>query len=148
MVHASRDLADLRMQRAAEGDVHLLQARQMPNSGTPRADAGLRQSERDLVAIDIIGLVLGVWFGIEARRMHIGARPRQHDAIDHVQQRTDIGDVRLAGEHQRQRAGDFRDRAQIALADHLDRKSVLDAIGVPDHTDHRLSLPFPPLRQS
>ena len=41
-----------------------------------------------------------------------------------------------AGEHQRQRAGDVGDRAQVALADHLGLETVFDAMGVPDHTDH------------
>ena len=51
--------------------------------------------------------------------------------------RADIGDFGGAGKHQRQRARDFGDRAKVSLADHLGRKSIFDAIGVPDHTDHR-----------
>ena len=119
VVHAARDLADFRMQRAAEGDVHLLQAAADAEDRHAAGDAGLRQRQRDVVAMDVVGLVLRVRLGLEAGRMHIGARAGQQDAVDGVEQRADVGDLGRAGKHQRQGAGDVGDRAQVALADHL-----------------------------
>ena len=71
--------------------------------------------------------------------MDVGARAGQQDAVDHVEQRADVGDVRLAGKHQRHGAGDFGDRAQVSLADHLRREAILDEVDVPDHPDHWLA---------
>jgi hypothetical protein len=71
------------------------------------------------------------------RRVNVGAGAGQDHAVDHIQQRAEVGDFGAAGEHQRQRAGDFSHRAKVALAGHLRRKPVLDAIGVGDHPDDR-----------
>ena len=71
--------------------------------------------------------------------MDVGARARQHDAIDHIQQRSDLGNLRTAREHQRQRICDLCNRPQILLADHLNGKPVFDAVRIPDHADNRLS---------
>ena len=46
------------MQRAAEGDVHLLQAAADAEDRHAAGDAGLRQRQRDVVAVDVVGLVL------------------------------------------------------------------------------------------
>jgi hypothetical protein len=67
----------------------------------------------------------------------IGAGAGKHDAVDRIQQRPHVGDVRDARKHQRQRAGDFGHRAKVSLSDHLGRKSIFDAIGISDHTDYR-----------
>ena len=136
VVHAAGDLADFGMQRAAEGDVHLLQAAADAEDRHAAGDAGLRQRQRDVVAMDVVGLVPLMRLGLEARRMHIGPRAGQHDAIDDVEQRADVGNLGRAGKHQRQRPRHVGDRAQIALSDHLGLETIFDAIGVPDHTDH------------
>ncbi len=110
----------------------------MPNSGMPRRDAGHRQRERDLVAVDVGGLVPLAGIDAETGRMDVGAGAGEHDAVDHVEQRTDVGDIRRAREHQRQAAGDLGHGAQVPLADHLHLESIFDALGVPDHADDRL----------
>ena len=74
------------MQRTAEGDVHLLQAAADAENRHAAGDAGLRQRQRDVVAMDVVGLVPLMRLGLEARRMNIGARPGQHHAIDDVEQ--------------------------------------------------------------
>src|SRR5262249_59767913 len=81
MVHAAGYLADFRMQRAAEGDVHLLQAAADAEQRHTAFDTGLREPKSDLVAMDVIGLVLDVRRGVEARRMDVGARAAQYDAL-------------------------------------------------------------------
>jgi hypothetical protein len=126
------------MQRAAEGDVHLLQAAADAEQRNSTSDAGLRQRKRNLVALDVIGLVLGMRLGLEAGRMNIGARARQHDAVDHVEQSADIGNLRTASKHQRQGASHLGHGAHIALADHLHVEAAFDAVGVSDHADDRL----------
>ena len=61
------------------------------------------------------------------------------DWVDHFEQRRDVGDLRQAGKDQRQGARDIGDGAQVPLADRLDVEAILDAVGVGDHADHRLS---------
>ena len=136
VVHAPGDFADLRMQRAAEGDVHFLQAAADAEYRHAAGDAGFRQRQRDVVAMDIVGLVLLVRFGLEARRMDVGAGARQHDAVDGIEQGADIGDLGRSRKHQRQRARHVGHGTKIALSDHLGLETIFDAMGVPDHTDH------------
>ena len=112
----------------------------MPKSGTRAFDAGLDQRERQRIAAVIVGLVSRVLFEPEAGGVDVGARAGEQDAVDGVEQRADIGDLRRAGEHQRQRADHVRDRAQIPLADKLRRKAVLDDMHVADDADDRFAL--------
>ena len=86
VVHAAGDFADFRMQRAAEGDVHFLQAAADAEDRNAAGDAGFRQRQRDVVAVDVVGLVPLMRFGLEAGRMDIGAGARQHHAVDHIEQ--------------------------------------------------------------
>ena len=99
----------------------------MPNSGTPRATQASTSASASASRALVVGLVLGMRLGAETGRMHVGAGAGQQDAVDRVQQRADIGDLRRAGKHQRQRAGDLGHRAQIAFADALRGEAVLDA---------------------
>ena len=92
MVHAPRQFADFGVQRAAEGDVHLLQAAADAEQRDAARDAGLRQRQRQTVALQVVGLVPGVRLGAEMRRVNIGAGAGQHHAVDRIQQRADIGD--------------------------------------------------------
>jgi hypothetical protein len=57
MIDASWQLADLRMQRTAEGDVHLLQAAADPEQRNAAGDADLRQRQRHFVAMQVVGFV-------------------------------------------------------------------------------------------
>ena len=136
MVHAPGDFADFGMQRAAEGDVHFLQAAADAEQRHAAGDAGFRQRQRDVVAMDIVGLVPLMRLGLEARRMNIGAGAGQHHAVDRVEQGADIGDFGRTRKHQRQRARDVGHGAKVALSDHLCRETIFDAMGVSDHTDH------------
>ena len=136
VVHAAGDLADFRVQRTAEGDVHLLQAAADAEDRHATGDAGLRQRQRDVVAVDVVGLVPLMRLGLEARRVNIGPRPRQNHPVDDVEQRADVGNLGRACKHQRQRPRHVGDRAQIALSDHLRLETIFDAMGVRDHPDH------------
>src|SRR6185437_13883276 len=135
VVDPPRQLADFGMQRPSERDVHFLQAATDAEQRDAAGDAGFRQRQRDIVAKDIVGFMALMRLGPEPRRMDIGTGAGQDDAVDGIEQRTDIGDLGRAREHQRQRTCDFRDRAEIPLADHLGSKSVFDAMGVSNHTD-------------
>ncbi len=139
VVHAAGDFADFRMQRTAKRDVHFLQAPTDAKQRHAAGDAGLRQRQSDIVARVVIGLMPWIGLGAEAGRMDVGARAGQHDAIDHVQQRADVGNVRRAGKHQRQRTRDVGHRTKIALADHLGLEPVFNAVRIADHADHRSS---------
>ena len=138
VVHAAGQIADFRMQRAAEGNIHFLQAAADAEQRDAAGDAGFRQGQRHVVAMEVVGFVLGVGRGLEARRVNIGARAGQHDAVDHIQKRRNIGDVGGARKHQWQGARHLGDGAKVSFANHLDVKAIFDAIGIPDHTDYRL----------
>jgi hypothetical protein len=87
--------------------------------------------------VKVEGSVPGIRLGTKTRRVNIGASSGQDYAVDRIKQRADIGDIGRRGKHQRQRAGDIGDRAKVSLSDQLGRKSIFDAIGIADHTDHR-----------
>ena len=87
--------------------------------------------------MEVEGFMPGIRLGAKARRVNVGASSGQHYAVDRIQQGPDIGDIGGSGKHQRQRARDFGHRAKVSLSDQLCRKSIFDAIGASDHTDHR-----------
>ena len=146
MIHAAGDFADFRMQRAAKGDVHFLQAAADSEYRHATGNTGFGQRQRDIIAVDIVGLMLFMRLGLEARRVDIGPGAGQHHPVDRVKQGTDIGDLGRSGKHQRQRARDVGHRTKVAFSDHLGCEAILDAMGVPDHTDygpsHRQSSAF------
>jgi hypothetical protein len=107
------------MQRAAVRDRHLLEAAADAEQRHAAFDAGVHQRERQLVAVAVVGLVARMRFEAETRGMDIGTSAGEQDAVDGIEQGIDIGDTRRAGKHQRQRARDLGDRAQVALSDHL-----------------------------
>ena len=113
MVHAPRQLPDLRMQCAAKGDVHLLEATADAEDRDAAGYARLRQRQGHGVAMLVVGLMPGVRLGLEPGRMDVGAGACQQHAVDDIQQRVDIGDIRRARKHQRQGTCNLRDRAQI-----------------------------------
>ncbi len=136
MIHAPRQLADLRMQRAAKGDVHLLEAAADAEDRDAARHARLRQRQGHGVAMLVVGLMPGVRLGLETGRMDVGAGARQQHAVDHIQQRADIGDIRRARKHQRQGTCNVRNRAKIPFPCCLNGESAFDAMRVGNHTDH------------
>ena len=93
MIHASGQFADFGMQRAAEGDVHLLQAAADPEQRDAAGDADLRQRQRQIVTAQVVGFVPGIGLGAKMLRMNIGAGSGQQHAVDRVQQGADIRDI-------------------------------------------------------
>jgi len=136
VVDAPRQVADLRVQSAAEGDVHLLEAAADPEQRHAAGDAGFDQGQRQIVAFFVIRFVTGMRLDPEPAGMNIGAAAGQQHAIDHLQQRADIGDIGRSGEHHRQGAGNVGHRPEIGLADKLGGEPVFDQPGVADHADH------------
>ena len=128
------------MQRATEGDVHFLEAAADAEDRHAALDAGIDQRQGHRVALLVVGFVGGMRLGPEARRMDVGAGAGEQDPVDRAQQRLDVGDVRGAGEHQRQRPGDVRDRPHVALTHELDVVAVVDHTRIADHPDHGLLL--------
>ena len=125
------------MQRAAESDIHLLKAAADAEQRHAASDADLDQRQRQRIAPLVIGFVVGMRLGAEAAGMNIGAAARQQHAVDHIEQRADIGDIRRAGEHQRQRAGDLGNGAKVSFADTLRGEPVFEQVRIADHADHR-----------
>ncbi len=123
------------MQRAAIGDVHLLKAAADAEQRHAARDAGFDQLERQRVARLVIGLAARMLVVPEAARMHVRPRAGEQDAVDGIEQRADIGDLRRAGKDQRQRARGLGDRAQIALADPLRGEFAVDQMRAADHAD-------------
>ena len=138
VVHAPRQIANLGMQRTAEGNVHFLEAPTDTKERNAAGNAGLDQRQRHGVAIMVVGFVSRVGLDPEARRMDIGTCAGQQNPIDLPQQRFDVGNVRCAGKHQRQRLRHFGNGLQIALSNKLHIVPFVDDLGIPDHADHRL----------
>ena len=80
VVHAPGQLADLGMQAAAEGDVHLLHAAAKTENRQGFLDAGSGQGKRQRIAALVIGLVGGVGLGSKMAGMDIGARTGQQES--------------------------------------------------------------------
>ena len=135
MVHAAGQFADLRMQRAAERHIHLLKTAADAEQRHAARNAGLDQLERDGVATSVVRLVRRMLVAAEMARMDVGAGAGEQNAVDGIEQRADIGDLRRAGKHQRQRPCGVGDRAQIALADPLRGEFALDGMGAADDAD-------------
>ena len=112
----------------------------MPNSGTPRSTQALISDSAMASRSLVVGFVPGIGLDAEAGRMDVGARARQQDAVDRAQQGVDIGDVRRAGEHQGQGAGNLGDRPHVALSHDLHVVPVVDDLGIADNADHRFRL--------
>ena len=123
------------MQRAAEGDVDLLQAAADAEQRHAARDAGLDQRQSQRVARLVVGLVARIVVMAEMPRMDIGARAGEQHAVNGVEQCADIDDVRRAGKDQRQRTGDLGGRAQNTLADALRRKLALGQVRAADDAD-------------
>ena len=140
VVHAARQLADFRDQRAAERDVHLLQPAADAEQRHTALDAGLDQRQRHRIAFLVVGLMRGTGLDAEIGRMDVGTAAGQQDAVDRAQQRIDVGDVRDTGEHQRQGLRHFSHGAHVPLADDLHVVPIVHDMGVPDHADHRFCL--------
>jgi hypothetical protein len=68
--------------------------------------------------------------------MDIGSRTREEHAVDDLQQLADMRDVRQAREHQRQRIGHLRYRAQVSFSNKLYGKTIVHQVRVPDHANH------------
>ena len=136
MIHAAGDFADFRMQRAAEGDVHFLQAAADAEDRHAARDAGFRQRQRDVVAMDVVGLVPLMRLGLEAGRMNIGAGAGQHDAVDHVEQ----GAESVISGEPANISGNAPDTSATARRLRSPTicvcETIFDAMGVSDHTDH------------
>ena len=110
----------------------------MPKIGTPRSTQASISAERHRVAFLVVRFVGGMRLESEARRMDIGACAGEQDTVDRAQQSLDVGDVRRAGEHQRQGAGDVGDRPHVSLPHKLDIVTVVHDAGIADHPDHGL----------
>jgi DNA polymerase I len=135
VIDAAGQVADFRMQGAAEGDVHLLKAAADAEQRHAARDAGLDQSQRQRVAGMVVRLAARMRFMPEQARMHIGARAGEQDAVDRIKERADIGDLGRAGEDKGQGACRLGDRAQIALAHTLCGKLALHQMQAANHAD-------------
>jgi hypothetical protein len=78
----------------------------------------------------------GMRLSPKMRRMDIGARTREEYAVDDLQQLANMRDVRQAREHQRQRIGHLRYRAQVSFSNKLYGKTSVHQVRVPDHANH------------
>src|SRR5215831_10174475 len=139
VVQATRQLANLVVQRPAERNVYLLKAATDPQNWHAARDANLDERQGQCVTAFIVWLVSGMGLGAESGRMNVGAGARQQDAVDHLQEGVDVGEFRRACKDEGHRVGGFYHGAKIALSNLLNGKAVLDAMRVGDHADHGFS---------
>ena len=82
----------------------------------------LLEAQRQSVARLIVGLMPGMRFGTETRRVNIRTRAREQHTVDGLQQRADIRDIRGPGEHQRQRH--CRPGDHVAVRQEAERQGI------------------------
>jgi hypothetical protein len=137
MVEAARQIADLRMQCAAERHVHLLEAAADAEERHPAREAGRDERQCDRIAVLIIRLVTGMGLLLEPGRMDVGAGTREQDAIDDGEEIADVGHGRRSREHQRKSPGDLGHGPEVVLTDELGGEAVFHVEEIADHPNHR-----------
>jgi hypothetical protein len=120
VVHAARQISHLRMERAAESDIHLLKSAADPEQGHASVDARPYKGQSYRIAITVVGLVPDIRVNAETGRMHVGSRTGQQNSIYGVEKSIDVGDVRTTGEHQRESVRDFADAPKTVFPNELD----------------------------
>ena len=115
MIEAPRQLADFRMQRTAERNIHFLKATADTEHWHAARDAGLYQRQRERISTVIVRLAARMLLVPEVTGMDVGACAGEQYAVHGVEEDADIGDLRRACKHQRHGAGDLGDGAQITV---------------------------------
>ena len=128
----------LGMQRAAEGDVELLEPPADAEDRHPprHARADQRQGHRVAIRIEAATL-LGRLVAVEAR-MHVGPPAGEDEAVTGRDQVADRAHDRQRRHHQRDGAGQRGHRLDIGDPDRLHRILVVDAVRVADDADDGL----------
>ena len=151
VIDAARQLSYFRMQRAAESNVHFLEAAADAEQRHAAIDTHLDQFERQRVPPSVVGFSnLDALRRQNASDGHWRGRRSQH-AVDRVQQNVDVREGGIAGEYQRQRATDVGRRREVSLSDPLRGKSIFGKVRAPNYTDHghfssQISSQFNPAR--
>ena len=106
VVHPARQVTDLRVQGAAESDVHLLDATADAEHRLAGGDHRPSQRQHQIVAAEIerampFGLVMAIEAGVD-----VGPGTGQDQAVEQFDQLTSFGGGGQAGQDQRQAAGD------------------------------------------
>ena len=147
VVHPPRDLPDLRVERAAEGDVELLEAAADAEDRHTACHAFADERQGHRVAVRIEGAVLlGRLVPVVAR---VDVRPPagEDEAVARLDQVADRPDPGKRRHHQRNRSGQVGDRLDVGDADRLDGVFVVDDVGVADDADDGLAH-VPPFRNA
>ena len=71
--------------------------------------------------------------------MHVGSRTGQQNSIYGVEKSIDVGDVRTAGEHQRESVRDFADAQKVVYPNVLDVQDVMNRTGATNNADYRFA---------
>jgi hypothetical protein len=138
VVQAAGDLADLGVQRAAEGDVELLEAAADAEHRHAAGDAFVDQRQGERVAVGIEGAVLFSGFVAVVRGVHVRAAAGEDEARAGLDELGDGGDAGQRRHEEGDGGGEVGYGFDVGDADGLDRVFVVDEVGVADDADDGL----------
>ena len=146
MIEPARQILQALMQRAAEGDVQLLQPaadRQHRQAGLER---GADQRQGHGVALRILGRALGMRRAVIERGLHVGAAAGEDQPIEPRDQGGDIGGAAVRGHQHRNAADQGIDGADIGVRGGVvGRAELAESFGAAGYADQRFHR-FRPLR--
>jgi glyoxylate reductase len=134
VVEAALDVLQFRLERAAHHHVQLLEAAADAEQGHAPLQHLVDQLQRGGVAVVVIGLMrLGRLLAI-MRRMHVGHRAGDDDAVEMIEQRVDFQRVDHRRDHDGRAQRHLGHGAHIFVADRVKQEAVI-LIGVRRQSD-------------
>jgi pimeloyl-ACP methyl ester carboxylesterase len=140
VVHPTRNLADLGVQRAAEGDVELLEPAADAEDRHPARHALVDERQRHGVPVGVEGAVLLGRLVAVVLRVHVRPPAGEDEAVAGLHELGDGGDPRQRRDQERNRAGQVGDRLDVGDAHRLHRVLVVDQMRVADDADDGLDM--------
>ncbi len=138
VIHMSRYVVQLLPERAAEGDVHLLEAAADAEHGHAGGDGARNQRQRGFVALRIMQRARFARFAPIVTRLDIRRAAHEHQPVESVEQLVQLQLPSDGRYQQRQTACNIEHRSDIFLAREVVRQFVLaKQAAVRRNADHR-----------
>ena len=134
VVQTAASRMDRGIERAAPGDVHLLEAPAHGQHRDPGRNQRLEQRQDGAIALPVEQHAFGQRPGAVELGRHVGRAAGQHHAVDAAGQAGRVDRIDRGRQRQRKGARDLRHRAHIAMEQGVRRMAVaLDAVGGDGH---------------
>jgi gamma-glutamylputrescine oxidase len=121
MVEEAGDFVQLLVERAAEGDIHLLEAAAYAQHRDSAIDGLGDERERGRVPVLVVQCAGSACGAGVMQRLHVGWATREKETIDDFEQLIDGDELAQRGDQERYRVGRFHDRTEVLLSDRVKR---------------------------